>query len=130
MYNKEVTYLNECTGYLKNVAHLISILLVSAIVCCALGLRFFCICSCVCGPIAIFFFNRAGRLGMICYEKLADELEWGKNRMANQISPNQECRIAIRDFLRAKDLPLTNSNGTFYYFGLYVIILLINGTKF
>jgi hypothetical protein len=83
--------------------------------------------ACLFGILSLIVFNRIRNHGMICYEELTDELEWGKDRQDYKERPPIDYRITIKKFLKATDLPLTYSpNGQIFYFAFFLILLLAN----
>ncbi|MDI9366616.1 MAG: hypothetical protein QM541_16790 [Flavobacterium sp.] len=70
-------------------------------------------------------FNTLRNKGMIIYEELTDEIDWGRKRKEFIHRPPIETRIIIKEFLKATDLPFTTgTNGQAFYIVLLFIILI------
>ena len=78
------------------------------------------------GIFFLFYFSITRKQGMIFYEEVTDELDWSANRKDYKTRPSIEYRVAIKEFLKATDLPFTSgANGQAFYLAFFVIMLMI-----
>lgn len=79
------------------------------------------------GMLLLFQFFKIKKRGLIIYDELTDELEWGHKRQEFIKRPPIETRIIVKNFLQNTDLPFVNGpNGQVVY--LVFFFLLILGT--
>lgn len=69
-------------------------------------------------------FRDLRRTGMKIYEKITDDIDWGRKRVEFINKPNETLKRIIRQFLRTVDLPFSDSaTGELIYITLYLLSL-------
>ncbi len=85
------------------------------------------------GIVLLFIFDSIRKSGMVLYDEISDELEWGF-RTGNTVKrdvPGKRVqtaiRVAMRQFLQATDLPIVpGSAGQGIYFALFISLTIAN----
>lgn len=77
------------------------------------------------GMFFLYQFFKIKKRGIIIYDELTDELDWGHKRKEFIKRPPIETRIIVKDFLQNTDLPFTDGqNGQIIYLVFFFLLVI------